>query len=277
MLPDKVIAIYCFTDDLLKAIGHTTKEGCLTSDAEIITTAVVSALLFKGNQSLSLHYMRSHNMAPLLPQKSGFTKRLHALSELLWMLFQQVGHLIKELHCTSRYLLDSFPIAVCHNIRIHRCHLLQGKAFRGWIAGKQQYFYGVRVQLIVTEQGVPVEGCFMPGSANDAEAINRLLWDFEEGDEIYTDSAYNNYVFEDMAKEAGIDMKVIRRSNSQRKDAPWMNYLKHHYRKTIETTFSVITDLFPKHLHAVSTQGFFIKILLFLMAYQFDKCLYQET
>lgn len=270
MLPDKVIVVYCFTDDLLKAIEHKTKEGCRTSDAEIITTALISALLFKGNQSLSIQYMRSHNMAPLLPKKSGFTKRLHGLCDQLLMLFQQVGDLLKQLNCTHRYILDSFPLAVCHNIRIYRCKLLQGEAFRGWIPGKQQYFYGVRIQVIVTEDGLPVEVCFMPGSANDAEAIGRLLWDFDEGDKIYDDSAYTSYVFEDIAREAGIDIQTIRKRNHKRKDEPWINYLKHHYRKRIETTFSGITDYLPRALHCVTTKGFFLKALLFLMAYQFD-------
>ncbi|MDQ3845205.1 MAG: hypothetical protein M3342_14510 [Bacteroidota bacterium] len=105
MLPDKVIAIYCFTDDLLKSIGHETKEGCRTTDAEIITTALAGALLFKGNQGLNNHYLRFHNMAPLLPKKSGFTKRLHGLCELLHMMFMQIGDVIKQLNTAHRYIL----------------------------------------------------------------------------------------------------------------------------------------------------------------------------
>lgn len=153
MLPDKVIAIYCFMDDLLQATHHRTKDGCRSSDAEILTTALVAALFFKGNQSVALDYMVAHNMAPRLPQKSGFTKRLHALSDLLLQLFQQVGHLIKHLNCSQRYLLDSFPVAVCQLARMKRCKLLQGKEFFGFCAAKRQYFYGVRVQVVTTPGG----------------------------------------------------------------------------------------------------------------------------
>ncbi len=273
MLPDKVIAIYCFSDDLLKAMGHKTKEGCRTTDAEIITTALVSALVFKGNQSVSIHYMQSHNMIPLLPKKSGFTKRLHRLTELLWMLFQQLGHLIKQLNVTHRYILDSFPLSVCHNIRIPDAKLLKGEAFRGFCASKQQYFYGVKVQVIVTEQGLPVEVCFVPGAEHDSRALNQLLWDFEEGAQIYDDSGYTSYVFEDIAGAAGIEVLTARKSNATRKDEPYVACLKNHYRKRIETTFAGITDLFPKSLHCVSTKGFFLKALLFLLAYQFNKLL----
>lgn len=271
MLPDKVIAIYCFTDDLLKAMHHPTKAGCRTTDAEIITTALVGALFFRGNQCLSIDYMRSHNMAALLPAKSGFSKRLHALSELLLTVFQQVGHVVKRLSCEHRYLLDSFPVAACHLARLKHCKLLQGTEYLGYCAAKHQYFYGVRVQLITTREGVPVEVCFVAGAEHDARSLGRLLWDFEEGTQVYNDNAYTSYLFEDLAGEAGIEMRTARKASSKRKDPPWMAYLKVYYRKQIESTFSAITTLMPHALHATSTQGFYIKILLFLMAYQFDK------
>ena len=127
------------------------------------------------------------------------------------------------------------------------------------------------MQVITTADGIPVEFCFVPGSQHDAEAIAQLLWDFEKRDKIYDDSAYTWYGFEDMAKQAGIEILTARKSNSKRKDAPWIAYLKNHCRKRIETTFSGITNLLPKDLHCVSPKGFFIKALLFLMAFHFNK------
>src|SRR3954447_16505863 len=127
LLRHKVIAIYCLVDDLLKACHHHTPEGCQCTDAAIITTALVSALLFKGNQSLAIEYMRTHNIAPDLPLKSGFTKRLHRLADLLYRLFQQTGAIIKGLNCSGSYILDSFPLAACNNIRISRCKLFRGE------------------------------------------------------------------------------------------------------------------------------------------------------
>ena len=49
MLQDKVIGIYCLVDDILKGIGHYEPQKRKVSDSEIITTAVLSALYFKGN------------------------------------------------------------------------------------------------------------------------------------------------------------------------------------------------------------------------------------
>ncbi len=46
---DKIIAIYCFVDDLLKGTGRQEDFRRKVSDSEIITSAIVSALYFGGH------------------------------------------------------------------------------------------------------------------------------------------------------------------------------------------------------------------------------------
>ncbi len=50
-----------------------------------------------------------------------------------------------------------------------------------------------------------------------------------------------------------------------------MRYLKKVMRKRIETTFSEITNLFPRKIHAVTAQGFILKIVLFIFAYALSR------
>ena len=52
-----------------------------------------------------------------------------------------------------------------------------------------------------------------------------------------------------------------------------MRFLKKYYRKRIETTFSEITAHFPAKIHAVTPQGFLLKIILFIFAFTFNKSL----
>jgi hypothetical protein len=44
-----------------------------------------------------------------------------------------------------------------------------------------------------------------------------------------------------------------------------------YYRKKIETVFSEITELFPKHIHAVTIEGFIIKVSFFIYAFALQK------
>jgi len=86
---------------------------------------------------------------------------------LLNDLFHQLGMILKETSDSTEYLLDSFPIPFCDNIRIFNAKLIKSEDYRGYIASKKRYFYGVRVQLLTTKSGIPVEFVFLPGSASD--------------------------------------------------------------------------------------------------------------
>lgn len=46
---------------------------------------------------------------------------------------------------------------VADNIRIFNVKLIKSEFYRGYIASKKRYFYGVRVQLLTTKSGIPVE------------------------------------------------------------------------------------------------------------------------
>lgn len=269
MLQDKVIAIYCLIDDILKGINHYEHRERKVSDSEIITTAVVSALYFKGNQGYAMGYMRSHQMMPAMIGKSGFCKRLHKLAQLLLWMFLDIGRMFKYVYAELEYIIDSFPLKVCHNIRISRSKILKGGQWRGYNASKREYFYGVKVQLVTTKDGIPVEMCFVPGSEHDIEALRKLYFDLPPESTLYGDSAYTEYELEDLFKETElIELKISRKSNSKRPDKPYQTFLKTAMRKRIETTISEIVEMTPHSIHAVTDEGFLLKILLFVFAYQ---------
>lgn len=269
MLPDKVIGIYCIVDDILKGIGHDEHKERKVSDSEIITTAILSALYFKGNQYNAINYMRTHNMSPAMVGKSVFCKRLHKIASLLMWMFLDIGRVFKYVCAELEYIIDSFPLKVCHNIRISRSKLLKGEQYRGYNVSKREYFYGVKVQLITTQQGVPVEICFVPGSEHDVEALRKMYFDLPAESVVYGDSAYTDYTIEDLYKETEfIELKISRKSNSKRPDKAYQTFLKTTMRKRIETTISEIIELTPHSIHAVTAKGFLLKVLLFVFAYQ---------
>jgi hypothetical protein len=148
-------------------------------------------------------------------------------------LFHQIGMILKEMCDCTEYLLDSFPVAMCDNIRIFNVKLRKSEEYRGYIASKKRYFYGVRVQLLTTKSGIPVEYVLMPGSANDVRALNALPLNLPEGSEVYSDSAYTDYTVEDdLFNTSQIELKVMRKKNSKRKDEPWNQYIKQSIRQS---------------------------------------------
>lgn len=272
LLSDKIIGIYCLIDDMLKSIHHYEDSRRRVSDSELILTAVVSALYFGGHQHRAIHYVKEVRLVPNMLDKSRFTRRLHQIEELLFTLFFQVGLHFKNLNTNSNYILDSFPVAVCDNIRISNCKLLKGEQWRGFTASMRRYYYGVKVHLLVTEDGVPVEFCFVPGRENDSKGLAQMPFEVKAQSNIYGDSGYTNYDIEDMMKDAEyIYLHIERKSNSKRPDTPSMAFIKNAMRKRVEASISCIKMLFLRTIHATTIKGFLLKIMLFVFAIQLKK------
>ena len=100
------------------------------SDAEIITTALVAAIFFHGNHSSACNYMKDHNLIPDMLEKSRFNRRLHNVEMLINDLFHQIGMILKQSSDYTEYLLDSFPIPICDNIRIFNVKLIKSEEYR---------------------------------------------------------------------------------------------------------------------------------------------------
>lgn len=268
---DKIITLYCIVDDILKSMHHYEDGQVRISDSEVIVTAFVSVLYFGGHLDNARHFMKMKGYVPHMLSKSRFCRRLHRLSDFLLALFYDMGKRLKDMAGAATYRLDSFPVPVCDNIRIRRSRVLQGEVFRGRHAAMRRYFYGVRVQVL-TLDGIPVEFCLVPGSESDVKALGKLPLDVAPESCIYMDADYTDYLAEDDLFEAEmVYARVQRKSNSTRKDEPYVNFLKQHMRKQIETDFSLIKAKMLRTIHAVTKEGFLLKVALFVIAFAFDK------
>jgi hypothetical protein len=186
-------------------------------------------------------------------------------------MFEVLGQQLKDLAGAATYRLDSFPVAVCDNIRISRSKILRGEAFRGKHVSMHRYFYGVRVEVL-TLNGIPVEFCTVPGREHDSQSLGKLPFDVAPESTIYMDAGYTDYLSEDdLFEAAGVHARVQRKSNSKRKDEPYVRFLKEYMRKEIETDFSQIKAKMLRCIHAVTKEGFLLKVALFVIAYAFDK------
>jgi hypothetical protein len=128
-------------------------------------------------------------------------------------------------------MIDSFPVAVCDNIRIARSHLLQGEAYRGRNTSKRRYFYGFKVQVITTEAGLPVDFYIHAGSFADVTAFKAMPVTLPDHSQLYADSGYTYYELEDLFSECEqVHLQVCRKTNATRKDEPYLAFLKTYYR-----------------------------------------------
>ena len=266
-MDDKIIATFCLCDDLLKAMHHREDRQCQMNDAEIMTTAFIASLFFRGNHESARAMLQQHGYIPHMLSKSRFSRRLHRIKETFISLFNLLGQTWKTLNTDAIYVIDSVPIAVCDNIRIRRSKIDSGEHFRGYQASKKRYFYGLTVHLMVTQAGQPVECFLTPGSFGDVDALKYYAYELPDGSIIYADKAYNDYEIEDLLQKVDhITLIPMRKKNSKRALPPYISFVQSYHRKRVETAGSLIEQLLPKSIHAVTSQGFELKVALFVIA-----------
>ena len=266
-MDDKIIATFCLCDDLLKAIHHHEDCQCQMNDAEIMTTALIASLFFRGNHESARALLKQHGYIPHMLSKSRFSRRLHRMKALLSILFDLLGNIWKTLNTDAVYVIDSLPVAVCDNIRIRRSKIYSKEDFRGYQASKKRYFYGLKIHLMVTQDGQPVECFLTPGGFGDVDALKYYAYELPNGAIIYADKAYNDYEIEDLLKAVDyIELLPMRKKNSKRALSPSATFVQTYHRKRVETAGSLIAQLLPKSIHAVTSQGFELKVALFVIA-----------
>jgi hypothetical protein len=273
----KEIFSYYVIDEYLKNCGHhiETKDsasGFYTklSDAEVIFVYFMSFSSYGGNYSKAMSSLANAGYIKNKLSRGQFSKRSYALNVYIFQIYCLFSEIAKQNN--KNFALDTFPLAVCHNIRIKRCKLVKGEKHRGYNSSKREFFYGFKVHIITAADGLVTEFEFSPGSVEDLAGYNLLNFDLPKGSELNMDKAYNFYQQEDLLADcAEIIPNVIRKANSKKEDnTPAQNFIKQVERRHIETDISLIERLFPKKIHVTNVQGFYFKILGFILAYNME-------
>jgi hypothetical protein len=271
-MEDTIITTYYLCDEFLKAIGHHDDHQARLSTAEVMSVALVAAAFFGGNLEASRSFLDEYGYIEKAISKSRFNRRLHAIDSSLWQqLFDLLAEVFKQNNPDQSYVVDSLPVAVCHNIRIRRSKLYplqeHGEAFRGYIASKRRYFYGLRVHLVSSASGEPVEFTLAAASEADITLFKELKLELPEGAIICADKGYTDYHYEDLLEDVGLHLKAQRRKRSKREMPAWVEFLSKPIRQYIETVFSKLSAMLAGKIHAVTPRGFELKIVCFLLAF----------
>lgn len=266
----QVTMIYCICDEYLKSTQRK-KEwyNVRISDAEVMTIVIVAMRYFNGNIENARRFLSEHGYIKNMLSKGQLNRRYLAIESTVWQgMLPFIRSFAAAWQVEEAYIVDSFPVSVCRNIRISRCRIFQNEAFRGYCASKKEYFYGVKSHVIVDLSGIPIKMLLSPGNEHDLPALKVLdPTTLPPNSVLYGDAAYIDYEYEDRLEEKhSLRLAVDRKSNSTRgyRLEDYVNLKKH--RKTIESTFSAATSYLGKKIHAVGARCFEMKIECSLIA-----------
>jgi len=141
------------------------------SDAEVLTLAVLQALLGYPSERRWLRYARRHllGMFPMLPGQSGYNKRLRKLAETMTWL---IGALAADTSIATDdvWLVDSTPVECGRSRETAKRSDLAGWAEYGYCASHSRYFWGLRLHLVSTVHGLPL-GWALTGAKADERVV----------------------------------------------------------------------------------------------------------
>ncbi len=262
-------ALYVTTDDLLKAHPERMPPRPMSgfqpqiTDAEVITLAVMQALLQIPTERRFLRYARKHllSMFPDLPGQSSYNRRLRALaatmSWLAGMLACQISVVTDDV-----WIADSTPIECGRSRETAKRSDLAGYAEYGYCASHSRFFWGLRLHLIATVHGIPLTWAITGAKADEREVLDamldRLPTDLStrlkaslQRQTLMADKGYYGQAFESDLTEIGIDLIRPTRKNDKQ-PRPGQQFLK-PLRQIIESVFDTTKDQLDLERHAART------------------------
>jgi hypothetical protein len=175
-------ALYVKTDDLLKQYPDLApwrpKIGLhpKLTDAELVTLAVMQALLGFTSESRWIRHARAHlgHLFGYLPGQPGYNRRLRAAAGLITTLIRLLAA-DTSLWTDDVWVADSTPVE-CGRSRetAHRSDLA-GWAEYGYCASHSRYFWGLRLHLVATLGGLPIGYALTGAKADERQTLLGIL------------------------------------------------------------------------------------------------------
>jgi hypothetical protein len=249
-------ALYVTIDDLLKQAPHLApwrpRVGIAPrlSDAELVTLAVMQALLGFTSKARWLRYAGRHlrHLFPYLPGQSGYNKRLRRAGELLRQVIRVVA-CDTTLWSDDVWVVDSTPVECGRSRQTATRSELAGWAQYGYCASHSRWFWGLRLHLVCTLHGLPVAVALVGAKADERQVLLDLLTVEPElvaarpGQLLLADKNYYGHKFERMLDELGLRLlRPARKGEAERAGAGLFRPLRQLI-ESVNQTFKGQLDL----------------------------------
>lgn len=248
-------ALYAKTDDLLKThperVPGRPRVGIMPkiTDAELVTLAVMGALLGFTSEHRWLRYARKHltGMFPYLPAQSGYNKRLRKLADTMsWLI--GVFAADTTIHTDDVWVVDSTPVECGRSRETTRRSALAGWAEYGYCASHSRFFWGLRLHLVCTLGGLPVGWALTGAKADERTVLTEILMSLPAigsgaRQTLIGDKNYYGAEFEATLADSGIQLlRPARKGEPPRPGAQYFKPLRQVI-ESINQTFKGQLDL----------------------------------
>jgi hypothetical protein len=272
-----ILSVFCDIDDfcsrfepvwhqhLVAPVSKKRKRASSLALSEVITILVLfQGLHYRTFKHFYLHYVRTHRRSdfPGLPSYSRFVELIPATLVPLCSYVQT-----RKGQPTGLQFIDSLPIRVCHNRRIHSHRVFDGFAQRG--KSSMGWFYGFKLHLVINDLGELLGFCLTPGNADDRRPVAKLvqkLWG-----KLFGDRGYLSQKLFDELWAQGLQLITKLKRGMKNKLMPLLDKLLLRKRALIESVNDQLKNISQiEHTRHRSAVNGFVHMIAAVVAYTFQ-------
>jgi hypothetical protein len=259
--------IYVLIDDWYQAKGQLLLKGKPGakpefSDSEMLTLMVAQDFIPYPGETQYVGYIRANYRAefPKLVDQSQYNRRARNLRYLVEMLRREwLGVLgVKD---PKQLLVDTKPIPVMGYKRSKTHSEFAGSAAYGQCAARNLNYFGYKLVMLTTLDGLPVVYDLVPANTDEREAAEVVLQRVKDCD-IFGDKGFIGDEWQAaIRQQTGNRVWTTKRANQTLQNPPEFDQLLSHIREHIEGTFHCIQNtgrnverLLAKTIHGLSTR-----------------------
>jgi hypothetical protein len=146
------------------------------TDAELVCLAVAQVLLGARSEHhwLRMCYGRLGHLFPYLPKQPGYHKRVKAAAPLICQATLYLATLCPSWADPLR-LFDATPVPCGTSRATVKRSELAGWAGYGYCAAHSRWYWGLKLYLVTTPEGMPVSWCLADPKLGEREVAEELL------------------------------------------------------------------------------------------------------
>jgi hypothetical protein len=261
--------LYVFVDD--HVVPPRTGRGRRPelTDSELICLAVAQVLLRFDSERRWIRHIHSdpqwRNMFPYLPEQSGYNKRLRTVYPLLCKTILALAACCPSFF-DDLWITDATPVPCGMSKETVKRSDLAGHANYGYCASHSRWYWGLKLYLVCTGDGMPIMWCLADPKIGEREVLAALLDNnhhlIRNGQVLLADKGFSGAEF-----AALTESMALRLLRPDRKDETYRNGNLGGVRQWIESVNQTLKGQLGLERHAGRTPyGVFTRVAQRLLA-----------
>lgn len=276
---DKIIEIYCSFDDFCKEFVPFWQKSLLVNGkkrirkskmtlAEVLTIQVLFQLSdYKNFKAFYLGHVKKH-LADDFKDLVSYNRMV----ELISSSFMPMAVYLKTMglaNCNGISFIDSTPLRVCHNRRIHQHKTFKHMAERGRCS--LGWFYGFKLHIVTNDKGGIINFMITKGNVDDRKPLKMKRFLNKLFGKLFGDKGYlSKDLFNNLFSQGIHLVTKFKRNMKSSIVTPLMDAYHLRKRAIIETIFDQLKNIFQiEHTRHRSPVNYFSNIFSALIAYNF--------